>query len=85
MSQNPWLGWLLIILLLWSLPWKVMALWRSARNDHKVWFVILLIFNTAGILEIIYLLFFGAKNPPAGVAEKVEATIYPESGRRPIV
>jgi hypothetical protein len=59
MNQNPWLGWLLILLLLWSLPWKAMALWRAAKRDQKIWFVIFIIFNTIGILEILYLFIFG--------------------------
>ena len=61
MNQNPWLGGLLILLIVWSLPWKAMALWRAAKQDQKVWFVIFIIFNTVGILEILYLFFFGRK------------------------
>jgi hypothetical protein len=45
-------------LLVWSLFWKGLALWRSARNGQKYWFVAILVVNTVGILEIIYLLFF---------------------------
>jgi len=47
---------LLIVVLIWSLIWKGMALWKSARHGQKVWYVILLIVNTIGILEILYLL-----------------------------
>ena len=52
--------WLLAILVLWSVIWKGIALWKSARNESKIWFVILLIvntvgINTVGILEIIYI------------------------------
>lgn len=47
--------------LLWTIPWKGMALWRSARNGQLLWFVILLIVNTLAILEIIYLIFFSKK------------------------
>jgi len=45
---------LLSILIVWSLVWKGLALWKAARLNQKVWFIILLIVNTAGILEIIY-------------------------------
>jgi hypothetical protein len=48
----------LILLLAWSFAWKGVALWRSARNSHKVWFIVLLIINTVGILEIIYFFAF---------------------------
>jgi hypothetical protein len=47
---------LAIVMVLWVLPWKGAALWRAARNGHKVWFVLLLILNTLGILDIVYFL-----------------------------
>ncbi len=46
----------LVILVIWTIIWKGLALWKSAQRSHKVWFIIMLIVNTAGILEIIYLL-----------------------------
>ncbi len=48
----------LLILTLWTIAWKAIALWISARESKKWWFGALLIFNTAGILDIIYILFF---------------------------
>lgn len=45
---------LLVVLVAWSLMWKGLALWRAARREEKTWFVLLLIVNTLGILEIIY-------------------------------
>jgi len=45
----------ILLLVLWSLFWKGLALWHSARKGQSWWFFILLILNTAGILEIIYL------------------------------
>ena len=47
----------IILALLWSLVWKGLALWHSARRGQYWWFVILLVVNTFGILEIIYLFF----------------------------
>jgi len=52
---NQFMGWILLISL-WSLVWKGLALWRAAQLKQKGWFVALLIINTVGILEIIYLL-----------------------------
>lgn len=49
------------LLLAWSLVWKGMALWKSARLSHKGWFIALLIINTVGILEIIYIYFVARK------------------------
>ena len=45
----------IVILVLWSVLWKGLALWHSARRGEWVWFLILLVVNTLGILEIIYL------------------------------
>jgi len=52
----PW--WLLLIVFLWVLPWKGVALWQAARNNQKVWFVIFMLVNTMAFLEILYLLFW---------------------------
>ena len=41
-----------------SLPFKILGLWRSARNDQKGWFAAMLIFNTVGIVELVYLFYF---------------------------
>lgn len=40
---------------------KGFALWRAGRNNHGGWFVALLILNTLGVLEVIYLLTAGRK------------------------
>lgn len=50
---------LFIVMALWSIFWKGWALWIAAQNTHKVWFVILLVLNTLGILEIIYIFAVG--------------------------
>lgn len=55
-------GILLLAVLVWSIVWKGLALWKSARTDSKVWFVVFLIVNTLGILEILYLYVFSGKN-----------------------
>lgn len=49
---------ILYLLIVWSVIWKGIALWYSARNQQKAWYITILIVNTAGILEILYLLFF---------------------------
>ena len=50
--------WVLIVLVIWSTPWKGAALWRSARNGHMGWFIVLLVVNTLAILDILYIFFF---------------------------
>lgn len=46
---------ILIAVTIWSLLWKGLALWHSARRREPWWFVILMFVNTLGILDIIYL------------------------------
>lgn len=46
------------LLIAWSVVWKGIALWHSARNKQLVWYIAIFIINTVGILEIIYLIFF---------------------------
>lgn len=52
-----WLGILpfMAVFVLWSVFWKGLALWHSARRGQYWWFLAILVINTAGILEIIYL------------------------------
>ena len=47
--------------IVWSIIWKGIALWKSARNDQLKWFIALLVINTVGILEIVYIVFFQKK------------------------
>lgn len=44
----------LLLFVAWALVWKGLALWRAGRRGDRAWFVILLILNTMGIMEIIY-------------------------------
>jgi hypothetical protein len=50
-----WLVPLVVILALWEFVWKMIALWHSAGRKELAWFVCIAIFNTAGILPIIYI------------------------------
>lgn len=55
-------GVLLLPVVIWSLFWKGWALWTAAKEDSKPWFVALLVINSVGILEIIYLFIFAKRN-----------------------
>ena len=57
-SQNQLLIWLIVI---WTLPWKGLALWKSAQDNQKWWFIAILILNTLAILEILYICVFSKK------------------------
>jgi hypothetical protein len=58
LASHPTLGFALIA---WSLAWKGFALWKAGELRQKYWFVAILILNTFGILEIIYLVFVARK------------------------
>lgn len=49
---------LILLLALWSIAIKGYALWHAAKHDQKEWFVALLVINTIGILELVYLIWF---------------------------
>ncbi|NLE07172.1 MAG: hypothetical protein GX627_00975 [Parcubacteria group bacterium] len=49
------------ILGLWSFVWKGISLWKAAQNKSKSWFVFLLVVNTVGVLEILYIYIFSKK------------------------
>lgn len=76
-SFGPGVG----LLLIWTLLWKGLALWKSARNDQRYWFVALLITNTFGILELLYLFVF-AKNKLVLVSEPPTSKSRPASKRK---
>ena len=63
-------GLLLVIVILWTLVWKGMALWKVAREGSKIWFVVLLVVNTIGILDILYLYVFSKKSSQSVEAPK---------------
>ena len=45
----------IIFLAIWDGVWKCIGMWKSARNKQLAWFICIVIFNTIGILPIIYL------------------------------
>ena len=45
---------ILALLFVWSIPWKIYAVWMASKHDHKKWFVVLIMLNTLSILELIY-------------------------------
>ena len=51
-----------IILVIWEVIWKLIALWKAGRNNHLAWFICIALINTAGILPIVYILMH-KKNP----------------------
>lgn len=58
MGANPFV---LFAILAWSLTWKGVALWKAARKGDKIWYVVLLLVNLVGILEILYIYIFSER------------------------
>lgn len=55
----------ILLLTLWTLPWKGWALWLAARRGEKWWFIAILVLNTIAVLEIIYIF---------GIAQRKDST-----------
>lgn len=64
---------IVLVIALWTVVLKGYALWFSAKANQKWWFIALLVINTLGLLEIVYLIWF---RPKGGVKE-VEAETLP--------
>jgi methionyl-tRNA synthetase len=58
LAQNPWI----ILVIIWSAVWKLIALWKASRNNHLTIFIVLAILNTVGIAEIAYLVYLKMKS-----------------------
>lgn len=54
-SYFPLIVVIVLVVIVWGGIWKSIALWHAGRDNDLAWFVILCIFNTVGILEIIYI------------------------------
>jgi hypothetical protein len=55
-SMLIWLIPIILIVGIWDSVWKAIGMWKAGRNNHLAWFICIFIFNTLGILPIIYLL-----------------------------
>lgn len=58
LAQNQWI---ILLTIIWVLPWKGVALWKAARLKHKWWFIAILILNTLAVLEILYIFIFSER------------------------
>ncbi len=45
----------MIAVSLYQALWTMLGCWFSARNDDKIWFIVIALSNTMGLVEIIYL------------------------------
>jgi len=54
---NSFLPWLILIAI-WEAVWKGIALWKASQNNQLKWFISIFVFNTLGILPVLYIKFF---------------------------
>jgi len=61
--MNPvfWENFAIYFLFIWSLFCKGIALWKAAQFKQRNWYVVILVLNTVGILEIVYLFRYAKK------------------------
>lgn len=48
---------IVFLAIVWFIVWKLIAFWRSARDNNKLWYILFIFIHTFGILEIIYIYF----------------------------
>ena len=73
------LPWWVYPVMVWTLIWKGIGLWKSGRNNQLPWFIAMLVLNTAGILPIIYLVWF--QGAARGIPSKKGTKVPFSSGR----
>ena len=61
-AVSQWFGILILLVAVWDAIRKGIALRKAGTKRHILRFVCLFIFNTAGILPIIYILFFSKRS-----------------------
>ena len=66
-----WLIPLVVICALWDAVWKLIGMWRAGRNNELAWFICIAIFNTLGILPIIYILMDNNKSEQKEKSEEL--------------
>jgi hypothetical protein len=50
------------IIVIWDSIWKLNGMWKAAKKGSVVWFIVLAIINSVGILPILYVYIFSEMN-----------------------
>jgi len=50
--------WIILLVSAWEAVWKFIAMWKAAKKESVIWFIVLGIINTVGILPILYIYVF---------------------------
>lgn len=85
-QPSGWMLFGLLLLVVWEMVWKGMALWFSAKYHQKNWFVALFVLNTLGLLPIIYLVWFRPKAEKEETpAQELEITEEPKKFSKKVI
>ncbi len=68
---------LISVLAAWTLAWKGASLWHAAKDDSKPWFIALLLSNTAGLLDALYI-FRVSRTRKLAVEDALRDEDYPQ-------
>ena len=68
---------LISVLAAWTLAWKGASLWHAAKDDSKPWFIALLLSNTAGLLDALYI-FRVSRTRKLAVEDALQDEDYPQ-------
>lgn len=61
LASFPFIAILFGALVVAQVALKGLSLWRAAKRDERRWFIAILLVNTLGILELLYLLVFSKR------------------------
>ena len=58
---------LFVVITIWEAIWTGIAMWKSARRKHLIWFIVFFLVNLLAIPEILYIFVFSKmkKKKPA--------------------
>jgi uncharacterized membrane protein YedE/YeeE len=74
MVISPFIWVIIGIIMVWDSVWKLFGMWRAVKNNSVPWFIVIALFNTLGIIPILYLYVFGKK--------KVSKRVQPRRRKR---
>jgi len=66
-----WLIPAIVLCTIWDAVWKLIGMWRAGRNNDLAWFICIAIFNTLGILPIIYILMDNSRSEEKEKSEEL--------------
>lgn len=73
---------ILAVIMIWEFCWKMVALWKSARKGSVIWFIVLALVNTVGILPILYIFVFSKMGEKKKVSAKKRSVKKFESKKK---